>query len=127
MKRVIYILTLSLFLFGLTGPTVSYAGNCERSVMSTHDARIERDSPSVQNRPVSNDQKAGWAWNTVFCDLVHLLNCPTGIAFIDIPSFKTWDRDSDPDRPLTVQNPPGEKPRMKHPDKDDDGWEEHKR
>ena len=125
-KRVIYVLTLMLFLAGLIVPAVAHAGNSERLPILTRYAQNDREGSVPAQKSVSDSARTECALHSFVSRLVQLLHWPVDELCMHGPSVKTDDLSTEPERPFFVHRPdwwrpPGPSDR---PDMDDGGWDE---
>ena len=115
MKRVITILTLTLFAISLL-TTLSYAaksppaGDSQRDANTVTSPQDRISSPDIEN-------KSGF-FERLFTKVVILKNPFGSISIIAV--------DDPPDGPLNVRTPPGERDKTLGPDLDEDPWAEDK-
>ena len=124
MKRVIYVLTLALFLLGLIVPAVSYAGNSERSSTSATCEQSSLDERSIQCESASVDGRLNQVWNALLGSSLHLINWASDRVFVHGPGAAIVDREDEPERPLFVDTPDWWwwLEMSDRPDIDDNGW-----
>ena len=119
MKRVVLIVALALVTIGLTWPSTLLAGSGQSGLLIDHKTFAERKAFAQEsNTAVTKEMKTTSAWRVTFGRILTFLKWPAiGVVIMDDP-------DTEPDRPLLLQDPPWEEPPMKDRDldKEDHGW-----
>jgi hypothetical protein len=130
MKRVVYILTLTLFLCGLLLPAVSHAANSDQSVMSKRNVHTDSDNSATQWKPAAKPARITPVWNTLLGGLLRIMQPRIASLYIHLVTADTYERTTEQDRPRLVQTPEWMKklePSDRRPEGDDHGWEDPKR
>ena len=122
MKRVVLLLTLALFVIGLTIPSVSFAGSDARTADKVRNAPTEIKPPVSKEISITAECRSARSLRIVIGTLLNrLTRSMIGVDIIDIPT-------DEPGGPLEVHTPPwmNDLEKKDRLDLDEDPWEDQK-